>query len=360
MGIAPHLALLAPLTAPRTAYLVRGWGMALRDLLLSARVIAINAAVFAVGTGVLAFSPATVSSQPVLSEALVLVIGGVVLIAANAWLVRHTLRPLDSLSAQLDRAAPDPESRVSVTDDAISRPLSLAVNDLLARIDAAHRAADIAALTAQESERSRVAQELHDGVGQTLTACLLQLELLARSGAQGDGAAHEAALVDVRESVRGALDEVRRVARSLRPHVLEDLGLKSALAALTRDLFEHTDVHVHRGIAPGLPELDDAAELVVFRVAQEALTNVARHADARTVRLTLSAVGDDVRLEATDDGRGLGRAPAGTADSEGTADTEGTGVRGMRERASLIGGRLDLGPAEGGGTTVMLTVPTHG
>jgi two-component system sensor histidine kinase UhpB len=149
----------------------------------------------------------------------------------------------------------------------------------------------------------------------------------------------------LRDETRTSLDEVRGVARRLRPHVLEDLGLRSALAALTTDLFTHVDTHVRRGIMPGLPPLDEAVELVVFRVAQEALTNVARHARARTVELTLGLRGKDLVLSISDDGIGIGR------------EADGTGLRGMRERALLVGGVLEVRRRDGGGTTLTMAVP---
>ncbi|PUA80051.1 sensor histidine kinase [Nocardioides currus] len=309
------------------------------DLSLSTRVIVINGLLFAAGTAVLALSPATVSSQPVLSESVVLLVGLAVMIVANSVLVRRALRPLERLRHQLTSAASAaPEERVAVPASGVTRPVSVAVNDLLERIDDAQRASAAAALAAQESERSRIAQELHDGVGQSLTAVLLELKLLSES-------APSPSLDRVRDGVRASLDEVRSVARTLRPHVLEDLGLRSALAALTQDLFGSTRTHVRRGIMPGLPDLPADVELVVFRVAQEALTNVARHAEATTVELSLGMVGREIELRVTDDGHGLPRG------------AEGTGLRGMRERAALVGGRIDVARRDGGGTVAALRVP---
>lgn len=309
---------------------------------LSTRVIAINGLLFGLGTALLAFSPATVSSRPLWSEVIVLAVGLSVMFVANGLLVGGSLRPLDRLVGQLDRArTTDPIERVPVPRAGISRALAESVNDLLGRIESGQRDSSLAALAAQEAERARIAQELHDGVGQSLTAVLLELGALADRADPGTAAA----LAGVRETTRASLDEVRGVARQLRPHVLEDLGLRSALAALTTELFAHGDTHVRRGITPGLPELDDAVELVVFRVAQEALTNVARHAQAQTVELSLNRVGLDVVLTVSDDGVGIPR------------DAAGTGVRGMRERAALVAGSLEIGRRDGGGTQVRLVVP---
>jgi two-component system sensor histidine kinase UhpB len=227
-----------------------------------------------------------------------------------------------------------------VDDDGIAGRVAGAVNDLLGRIEREQRAAGASALAGQEGERARIAQELHDGVGQSLTAILLEAGRLAGS--------ERVAPEDVgriRDVARDSLDEVRRVARQLRPHVLEDLGLRSALSALTTDLFEHGGTHARRSISPALPDLDETVELVVFRVAQEALTNVARHADATSVELRLTPLGDDVVLVVADDGRGVPRG------------ADGTGLRGMRERAGLVGGTVDVTRREGGGTVVTLVVP---
>jgi len=307
---------------------------------LTSRVVLINGLLFALGTAALVISPATVSQQPLLSEIVVLVVGLGVMILANTFLVGASLRPLDRLVGQLDRArTTEPIERVPVPATEIAHQLATAINDLLGRIESGQRASNIAALAAQEAERSRIAQELHDGVGQSLTALLLEIGVLAETQPTPE------AMERLREGTRSSLDEVREVARRLRPHVLEDLGLRSALAALTTDLFTHVDTHVRRGIMPGLPVLDDATELVVFRVAQEALTNVARHAHAKTVELSLGMRGDNVVLSIGDDGVGIGQ------------DAEGTGLRGMRERALLVGGEFDVRRRAGGGTSVTLTVP---
>ncbi len=307
---------------------------------LTSRVVLINGLLFGLGTALLALSPATVSQRPLQSEMAVLVVGLGVMILANSLLVGATLRPLDRLVGHLDRArTTDPIERVPVPSAGMARQLAAAVNDLLARIETGQRQSNVAALAAQESERARIAQELHDGVGQSLTALLLEIGTLAETRPTAE------AMHRLREGTRSSLDEVREVARRLRPHVLEDLGLRSALAALTTDLFTHVDTHVRRGIMPGLPALDDAVELVVFRVAQEALTNVARHAQAQTVELSLGMRGANLVLTIGDDGVGIAR------------DADGTGLRGMRERALLVDADLVVGRRDGGGTTVTLTVP---
>ena len=144
---------------------------------------------------------------------------------------------------------------------------------------------------------------------------------------------------------RDSLDEVRRVARQLRPHVLEDLGLRSALAALTTDLSEHGGTHARRAVSPALPDLDATVELVVFRVAQEALTNVARHAGAPLGR------------GAARPARGRRRAHRRRRRPRPRPGDDGAGLRGMRERAGSSAAPLDVARREGGGTVVTLVVP---
>jgi two-component system sensor histidine kinase UhpB len=301
----------------------------------------INGAVFVVGALVLVLSPASVSSDPVRSEVLVVGIGLAVVLVTNALLIRWALAPLQRLIARLadiDRLEPTdlPEEGSGPV-----RGIAQGVNGLLLRLADERRTGDARALAAQEAERHRIAQELHDEVGQSLTVVLLglkQLESQAPSALVPELAA-------VRESARTGLDDVRRVARRLRPGVLEDLGLASALAALATDFADHSGASVRRSFAPGLPALSPEAEVVLYRVAQEALTNAARHADASAVELSLQKVGPYVVLEVRDDGRGF----AGLA--------EGSGLMGMRERAALVRADLSVISQPRHGTTVRLRVP---
>lgn len=216
-------------------------------------------------------------------------------------------------------------------------------NTMLDRLEAERAASSGLALSAQEAERRRIAQELHDEVGQTLTAVLLDLKRVADRAP----APLRAELRHVQETTRDSLDEIRRIARRLRPGVLEELGLVSALKALTKEITTHTGLSVRLSFDTALPPLGQDVELVLYRVAQEGLTNVVRHADARQAELTLRRAPVGVELFLGDDGRGIGTAP------------EGAGIRGMRERALLIGAEVSVGrgPGRGGGTHVRLRVP---
>jgi two-component system sensor histidine kinase UhpB len=221
-------------------------------------------------------------------------------------------------------------------------------NAMIARLEAERSSSAAQALAAQEAERHRVAQELHDEVGQGLTAVLLGLQRVAVRAPTD--LRQEVRLVQ--ETARASLDEVRRVARRLRPGVLDDLGLVSALTALVADQSRLTGAEVCRRFGSALPVLGAEAELVIYRVAQEALTNIARHAGARRVSVELAQTppGDAVLLRIIDDGRGL------------RGGAEGAGIRGMRERALLVGATLTIGSHQEGGTDVRLLVPVpdHG
>ncbi|MEW2555064.1 HAMP domain-containing sensor histidine kinase [Streptomyces zhihengii] len=306
------------------------------------RIFALNALVLGVATALLLWAPVTVSVPVLLTEAVILLGGLGVMLVANAALLRVGLAPLDRLTRQM--ATVDllrPGGRLPVPGHGGVGELIHTFNEMIERLEAERAASSARALNAQESERRRIAQELHDEVGQSMTAVLLTLK---RAADQSGGPLRD----DMRlaqETTRSSLDEVRRLARRLRPGVLEDLGLVSALTSLAVEFATHTGLRVERRFGAGLPGLDRVGELVVYRVAQESLTNVARHAEAGNVTLELTSTPGAVTLTVTDDGRGVGLA------------RDGAGIRGMRERALLLGASLDIGATGRGGTRVRLTVP---
>ncbi|GAA2525002.1 histidine kinase [Pilimelia columellifera] len=306
------------------------------------RVFLINAAVLTAATALVLLGPVSVSTRFVLTEALILGGGLVAMLVANALLLRVGLAPLQRLTramGTIDLLKPGP--RPTVAGHAGIADLIATFNAMLDRLESERATSNARALSAQEDERRRIAQELHDEVGQTLTAVLLELRRVS------DHAPPQLRddLRQVREITRESLDEIRRIARRLRPGVLEELGLLAALRSLFGEVSHHNGLTLRRDLATDLPALDDAAELVIYRVAQEGLTNVARHAGASRVDFSLQPVGGGVQLRIRDNGRGTGDAP------------EGAGIRGMRERALLVGARLSVGPADGGGTLVQLDVP---
>ncbi len=306
------------------------------------RLLLFNALVVLVAGIVLMLSPITVSDPVLFAEVAVLAIVAVAMVAVNAILVRATLRPLDRLSALMERVdLLRPGERLSMPADRDVALLIRRFNEMLDRLEHERGVSSAHALAAQEGERQRIARELHDEIGQSLTAVLLGLKRTVDRAPE----ALRDELKAVQETIRGCLDEVRMVARRLRPGVLEDLGLASAVAALANDFARAGRLVVDVAVDPGLPTLGANAELVIYRIAQEGLTNVARHADATRVEITLVGRPGSVELSIVDDGRGIDRA------------AEGAGIRGMRERALLVGATLSLGPVPGGGTRLRLLVP---
>lgn len=289
---------------------------------------------------ILAFAPVTVSARASLDEMIVLFVGLAVIYVVHAVIIRQALRPLAELRqalSDLDTPRPDRTVPVRGTDEIAA--VATAYNLMLERLDLERESSARASLNAQEAERSRVSSELHDEVGQSLTVLLLRLEMLGRVVPE-DLRSEVTALSEV---VRHNLEDVRAISARLRPGVLADLGLGPALAALCKDLGRHTGLTVRLSMPPhlaGSQELD----LVIYRVVQEALTNVVRHAKATTADVVLREDVNGLRVTIADDGSGHGGIP-------------GTGMMGMAERARLVRGRLDVDSVPGSGTTVALTVP---
>ncbi|MGQ4434042.1 HAMP domain-containing sensor histidine kinase [Streptomyces sp. SAS_260] len=306
------------------------------------RIFALNAVVLGSATALLLWAPVTVSVPVVLTEAVILVAGLVVMLVANAAMLRIGLAPLDRLTRLMTTVdLLRPGQRLPAQGHGETAELIRGFNAMIERLERERATSNARVLTAQEAERRRIAQELHDEVGQTMTAVLLALERAATEAEEP----LRGELRQVQEITRGSLDEVRRLVRRLRPGVLEDLGLVSALTSLTTEFSTHTGLRVVRGLCSGLPELDQQTELVLYRVAQEALTNAARHAEADQVEVSLRHTDETVVLAVVDDGRGTGVA------------REGAGIRGMRERALLIGATLDVTSQPRTGTRIRLTVP---
>jgi two-component system, NarL family, sensor histidine kinase UhpB len=298
------------------------------------RVFAINAALLAIATLLLALTPVTVHARIAIVEGVDLAVALLVMLAANFWLLRRTLRPIGRLVERMRKIdLLQPGQRIPEEGGMEVAELTRAFNEMLGRLEAERRESGQRALRAQEAERRRIASGLHDEVGQVLTGVLLRLD---------DD--------ETKEAVRQALDEVRRIARELRPEMLEQLGLVSALTELTRKFADSSGVRVERRFATDLPQLSDEVELAVYRVAQESLTNIARHADAKRVEIALQPGADSVVLRVADDGRGMPTPDAFALNGHG-------GLRGMRERALLVGGALAVKQGREGGVEVRLEVP---
>jgi two-component system sensor histidine kinase UhpB len=297
---------------------------------LLTRVFLANGAVLLVITLLLLFSPIEISYPVTEKQSIILVTGFAVSLVVNLVLLRRVVGPLRGLTATMRSVNPtEPGRRLAIRGgDSEVRALASAFNEMLERLETERRESGRVAIAAQEEERRRVARELHDEVGQVLTGVILQLE---------DG--------DAREAVRRSLEDVRRIARELRPEVLDDLGLQSALRELCTAVAA-TGVRVERRLEVGDVPLRPEVEMVVYRVAQEALTNVMRHSGAIEVLVSLEIVGGALRLIVRDDGRGL---------EEGAAE-RGAGLAGMSERALHVGGRVSLA-SSAAGTEVRLEIP---
>ena len=306
------------------------------------RVFAVNASLLTAIAVLLIVSPVTISFPIALTEAIVVVIGLAVTIAVNALLLRRAFTPLARLAQRMEMVdLLRPGQRLQVLrHDEVGRVVT-AFNRMLDRLERERQESGRRVLAAQEAERIGIARDLHDEVGQVLTGVLLQLNSIAEAAPE-----HRDELDQARQAVRRALDEVRRISSELRPEMLEHLGLVSALTELSTSFARVSGVRVDRDFPATLPKLAPEIELAVYRIAQESLTNVARHAQARRVTIALEPGHDSVVLRLADDGRGFGGAPV-----------EHGGLRSMRERALLVGGALAIKEAPEGGVEVRLEVP---
>jgi len=307
------------------------------------RVFLMNAALLVTAGVLVALSPITVSTPVKVLDEVVLGAGIVLILLANYLLVRPAFKPLERLAERMknvDLLRPGRPFESTGSPEIVE--LVRSFNDMLERLETERRESGRRALAAQEGERTRIAAELHDEVGQSLTGVLLLLQQLANEVPEQ----RRDVFAEAQETIRKSVEEVRRIAQELRPEMLEHLGLPSALKALATRFTEQAGLELEWEFAPSLPPLAPDAELALYRVAQESLTNVARHAQATRVWLSLLPGRGSVVLRVVDDGRGINGAPA-----------NGGGLRGMRERAVLVGAALAIKPASTGGVEVRLEVP---
>jgi two-component system sensor histidine kinase UhpB len=315
-----------------------------RTLPLFWRLFPVNAAVLVVAFAVLALTPLTVSSPLLLSEAVILVAGLSAMLIVNVVLTRRALVPLTRLSqlmGEVDLLSPG--QRIPIYRDT-SEVVELArsFNAMLDRLQTERRETSRRAMSAQEAERRRIAHELHDAIGQALTVALMQLDEAAR----GLPPERQASVVSAQETVRTGIEETRRIVAQLRPDALDDLGLRSALVSMLGRLSEGTGLTIDRRLDGNLPPLPADVELVVYRIAQEAVTNAIRHSGASRIEVHLRRTpAGGLRLRVRDDGIGL-RGSAGP----------GGGLRGMRERALMVGAQLSVHSVPGTGVEVQLGV----
>jgi len=282
-----------------------------------------------------------------------LLVIGLALVAVALMLAlareRRRLRPLEDLveaMEKVDLSSPRlhlPPSIDGVGETEEVERIELAFLRMMRRLEAERRRAGSAALHAQEEERARVARDLHDEVNQSLTGLLLRLEA-AREAAPPEMAGE---IAETKALANQAMTELLSLARQLRPTALDDLGLAAAIGGQVEQL-GRGEIEASLRTEGDFSDLGDDAQLVVYRVAQEALNNAARHSGGGRVEVLLRRAGDGgVALEVSDDGRGF------AFDQQ----QRGLGIGGMRERALLVGGELTIESRPGAGTTARLEVP---
>lgn len=296
-----------------------------------------NASVLVVACVVLMVEPA--------NGRIVALVGGLtIMLVANLLLMRRAFAPLARLAAAMDRIDPlrpgervvpsGPPSEVTLLTDTF--------NAMLERIETERRESAQRMTSSEEADRRHLAAELHDEIGQTLTALVLQIARIRSKGATDED------LAIAEHTAQAAVDDVRRLARRLRPEALDELGLGAALNALCNRLSRQTGLLIHRRMPREPLRLTPDEELVVYRIAQESLTNIVRHAGASEAHLDLIQEPSHLELAVADDGVGL---PNDPVNGHG-------GLLLMRERALLIGADVWWERREHGGTTVHLRVPT--
>jgi two-component system sensor histidine kinase UhpB len=266
---------------------------------------------------------------------------------ANLVLLRARFTPLEDLIEDMEKVdlsrprANIPSSIDGKGETAEVERIELAFLRMLRRLEAERRRASSAALRAQEEERARVARDLHDEVNQALTGVLLRLEA-TRESAPPELAAE---LAETRALANQAMEELLSLARQLRPTALDDLGLEAAIGGQVEEIGRR-EIEAGFDSEGDFSDLDDDVQLVVYRVAQEALSNASRHSQAGRVAVSLSRNGSVVELKVSDDGRGFSFAAA----------EKGLGIAGMRERALLVDGDVEIHSRPNEGTTVWLRV----
>ena len=338
---------------------VPGFVRALLRVPLFYKILIANAAVVLVGTVFGSMVTARfVRSYPaasILDVAGPLAVGGIVAtLLINALILKLALQPLDALERTAARVRRgDLDARVPrspVADRELAR-LTRTFNGMLDSADQyRERVREVAsqALKAAEEERKRISRELHDETAQLLAALLIRIRVVKGAG---DPRALDSLLEEMRREIGQALEGVRRFARGLRPPALDELGLVPAIESHLRSLREISEMELTLSADPSVDEgLSAEAGLAVYRIVQEALSNVLRHSGATRADIRMEREGARLVVRVEDDGRGFSVPTV-------TAAGRGLGLFGMGERAAYLGGRVDVSSEPGAGTRVRAEIP---
>lgn len=263
----------------------------------------------------------------------------------NILMLRRRFSPLDELIRQIEAIDPSDPASFKAPEEPVEEVerLAHAFAKLLERIEAERRRAGRLQLRAQEEERKRVARDLHDEVNQALTAILLRLEALTHIAPPR----LKEELAETKGLANQAMGELLQLARQLRPTALDDHGLVPAIEEQLRRFKAQYGIEASLSTEGELADLGNDQQLVLYRVTQEALNNIARHASASNVAVQIARSDGTVALEVADDGSGFA-----VGDERG-----GLGLDGMAERARMVDGQFEVDAAPGRGTTLRLRVP---
>ncbi len=335
---------------PQAVRRLLGLPLLWKVLIANSLIIALGAVT---GTVITAHMVRSRPDAPLLNLVLVPIIAGILIsVVVNLIALRAALTPLRHVRETIDDVRGgqlEARVRLGLLTDPEIQQVGETLNGMLDELEMVRdklRALSAGIIDAQEEERRRISRELHDDTAQTLTSLLLYAKALE----QGDvPPAVREALAELREEVARSLEGVRRMARELRPSALDDLGLPAALEGYTNELARRTGLPVHYRATIGGERLPPRVELALYRIAQEALTNAAKHARAAHVNITLARDADAITLTVQDDGAGF--------EPDRVLPATGVGLFSMRERAEMEDGALLVRSAPGDGATVQARLP---
>ena len=327
----------------------------MRQRTLLTQVLAVNTVLVAVTAFVAAVVARERLNEAVSTQGMLLLgLAVLAVILLNSLLLRRRLEPMGKLVAtmsEVDLTSPGMRAEVGRGASSEVQRLTGDFNRMMSRLEHERRESGRAVLRAQEQERSRIAQDLHDEVNQALTAILLRLSATIGDAPHG----LRAELQETQRLVTQAMDELLALARQLRPTALDDHGLVAALASQVSDFGRRGRMQATFNHSGPSPRLSDEEQLVIYRVAQESLSNIQQHSGASRVEVELCFVGR-LMLRIRDDGHGFDASPSNRTNGRVRGRPGGLGLSGMRERALLVGGRLEIFSAPGAGTTIELTM----